>query len=110
MTRHNQVRLQATETDRLMAIAAEYTLATDAWLARFDDASKQAREEARARLLSAIDQHEACHGSRTVDTAGRLVLLQGTAHERRRQGMLSPVLLAVWSGPTDRSDRIVRIG
>lgn len=110
MSRHHRMRLQAADTDRLMAIAAEYKAATDTWLARFDDASKQEREEARARLLSAIDPHEARHGSRTVDTAGRLVLLQGTAHERRRQGMLSPVLLAVWSGPTDRSERIVRIG
>lgn len=110
MTRHNLARLQAAETDQLMAIAAEYTAATNAWLAHFDEASKQTREDARSRLLAAIDPHEARHGTRTVDTAGRLVLLQGTAHERRRQGMLSPVLLAVWSGPTDRSERIVRVG
>lgn len=110
MSRHHQVRLQAADTDRLIAIAAEYTAATNAWLARFDEASKQTREEARARLLAAIDPHEARHGTRTVDTANRLVQLQGTAHERRRQGMLSPVLLAVWSGPTDRSERIVRVG
>lgn len=102
--------MQAADTDRLMTIAAELTAATQEWRARLDDASEQARDEVRVRLLAAIDSHEALHGTRTVDTAGRLVLLQGSAHERRRVGMLSPVLLAVWSGPTDRSDRIVRIG